>query len=379
MKKFKTIAYQYCRKDIPDLAPQATDDWVYHVLESKVITGKFPAAVNPPMAVDNPKIRAALPEQRCHQTDISIFANYPNIQTMGMNQGLRPALDIITFENVYFLYDETGYAIFDDTGVSRHSRTIPNFSIRNVDAEPIERAFFAGDRFNQPNICHAVLDHTGRGLLAKHCGIPPEFIIFPESRYDYVRVIRDRLLPGAREIAQKQLYFVKELSFMSDSGTHFRHPARMCDPRIIEPLSKVFNRDGLADPASPKKIYISRSDAPLRRIENEAGIEAMLKSRGFTSVVMTGKTVLEQARLFHNADIIVTPHGAALTSLLFCRPGAEVVELHNAKRGTAAFYLLARSMGVNYKAVFGDPLPDNLAVSRGNYIIELADVKNALS
>lgn len=380
MHKLKTVGYQYCRNDVPNLALHGTNEWVPQALSSKIILEKYPQTRNPLRENDTAKVRPALVNERFTPTDVSIFHPYPNINTKGMDRGHRPPLDILTFENVYFLYDDTGYAIFDETGVSRHSRTLPSFSVSNVQAETIEKGFFAGDRFNQPNICHGVLDHAGRALLAGHCGVRTEHVIFPESGYEYVRTIRERLLVGSREIPSKTPFFFKELSFLADSGSpDYRHPARVCDRRTIKPLASAFAKDGLADPASPKKIYISRADASLRRIENEAGIAAMLESQGFVSVVMTGKSGLEQARLFHNADVIVTPHGAALTSLLFCRPGTEVVEIHNAQRGTAAFFLLAQAIGVKYKAVFGYQMPPNLAVSRGNYIVSLADVKAAIS
>lgn len=380
MHQFKTIGYQYCKNDIPNLALHGTNDWIPQALASKIILEKYPKTRNPLRENDTPKVRGALANERFTPTDTSLFDPYPSINTKGMNRGHRPPLDILTFENVYFLYDDTGYAIFDESGVSSHSRTLPSFSVSDVQAEVIDKGFFAGDRFNQPNICHGVLDHTGRALLAKHCGVKSEHVIFPESGYEYVRSIRERLVAGSREIPMKTPYFFKELSFLADSGSpDYRHPARVCDRRALRPLASAFAAEGLADQASPKKIYVSRADASLRRIENEAGVAAMLESQGFVSVQMTGKSALEQARLFHNADIIVTPHGAALTSLLFCRPGTEVIELHNAQRGTAAFYLLAISMGLKYKAVFGDQLPSNLAVSRGNYLIDLSDLKAALA
>ena len=38
-------------------------------------------------------------------------------------------------------------------------------------------------------------------------------------------------------------------------------------------------------------------------------------------------SVAEQVELFVYADVVVAPHGAGLTNLLFCREGTRIVEI----------------------------------------------------
>ncbi len=82
----------------------------------------------------------------------------------------------------------------------------------------------------------------------------------------------------------------------------------------------------LAQPTA-KRLYISRQDAKIRRVLNEVAVVELLHPLGFEVVTLNGKTVAEQAALFHSAAVIVAPHGAGLTNLAFCTPGTQVLEL----------------------------------------------------
>lgn len=78
-----------------------------------------------------------------------------------------------------------------------------------------------------------------------------------------------------------------------------------------------------------ERIYISRSDTKERKLQNEALVEATLEAKGFSIVSLTGKTLQEQISIFHNASIVVGPHGAGLTNVGFCQPRASVLEIQN--------------------------------------------------
>lgn len=105
--------------------------------------------------------------------------------------------------------------------------------------------------------------------------------------------------------------------------------------------------------ALPKKIYISRSDARLRRIANEDEIVEVLKKRGFSILTLSKMSVLEQVALFKNADIIVSHHGAALTNLVFCSRHARVVEIFQEGHFNPSFYRIACNLSLNYSFLVG--------------------------
>jgi capsular polysaccharide biosynthesis protein len=77
-----------------------------------------------------------------------------------------------------------------------------------------------------------------------------------------------------------------------------------------------------------KYIYISRNDSPYRRVLNENDVMNYLEPKGFQKLILTGIPLLEQMAIFHNAEVIISVHGAALTNCIFCKPGTQIIELN---------------------------------------------------
>ena len=76
-----------------------------------------------------------------------------------------------------------------------------------------------------------------------------------------------------------------------------------------------------------RKLYIERGKSKRRRIPEEGRIIDWLITQGFEIIDSGNMSVKDQAAAFAQAELIVAPHGGALTNLLFCRPGTKVVEL----------------------------------------------------
>jgi hypothetical protein len=101
----------------------------------------------------------------------------------------------------------------------------------------------------------------------------------------------------------------------------------------------------------PRRIYVSRADAGHRRVINEDLLRRELERRGFTVVTLGGRLVAEQINMFRNADIVVGPHGAGLSNIVFCEPGAVLYEFVPEGYLNSCFNVPARAAGVHY---FGD-------------------------
>ncbi|PSF39492.1 capsular biosynthesis protein [Aphanothece hegewaldii CCALA 016] len=87
-----------------------------------------------------------------------------------------------------------------------------------------------------------------------------------------------------------------------------------------------FNSSNTTSLTSPKRLYISRSNANHRQIINEIEVKQLLESMGFLTVFPEQYSLAEQVNMFQNAEIIVAPHGGGLTNLIFCRPGTKIIE-----------------------------------------------------
>ncbi|MDT2024440.1 glycosyltransferase family 61 protein [Methylocella sp. CPCC 101449] len=108
-----------------------------------------------------------------------------------------------------------------------------------------------------------------------------------------------------------------------------------------------------ATPSAVKRLFVGRQGSKLRRLINEDAIAAMLAAEGFESFAPDANDQRGQIEAFRDADVIVAVHGAALTNLLFCRPGTRVVEIFPENFIKSPYFWLSRRLGLEYSAVFG--------------------------
>jgi Glycosyltransferase 61 len=74
-----------------------------------------------------------------------------------------------------------------------------------------------------------------------------------------------------------------------------------------------------------RRLWLSRADAHSRQPAWESALLARLA--GFERVTLSGLAPAEQIALMRDAAVVVGPHGAGLSNLVFCAPGTKVIEL----------------------------------------------------
>jgi capsular polysaccharide biosynthesis protein len=79
-----------------------------------------------------------------------------------------------------------------------------------------------------------------------------------------------------------------------------------------------------------------------------------LEQRGFVRIDAGTFSVQEQIDLFHNAEVVVAPHGAALTNITFCRPGTRVLEMFAANYVHLGLWTIADAAGLEYRYLVAD-------------------------
>ncbi|MCE0522523.1 MAG: glycosyltransferase family 61 protein [Methylacidiphilales bacterium] len=99
-----------------------------------------------------------------------------------------------------------------------------------------------------------------------------------------------------------------------------------------------------------ERLYLSRRGARLRRVLNEEAVVALLQPYGFKTVELEKLSFREQVELFHRADILVGPSGAAFNVLMFCGKVRAVV-LHPNQVPENFFHTLAHGLGQDYHFV----------------------------
>jgi len=101
-----------------------------------------------------------------------------------------------------------------------------------------------------------------------------------------------------------------------------------------------------------RKIYISRCNAPKRRVINEKELLPVLERYGFEIVRPEELTYQQQVQLFYDTEVVIAPHGAGLTNLLFSK-ACKVLELHPANLVKTHYFLLCKGLGFDYTPLIG--------------------------
>jgi capsular polysaccharide biosynthesis protein len=156
----------------------------------------------------------------------------------------------------------------------------------------------------------------------------------------------------------------ERLHFLSPwviAGNHWTRP-----PEIMDVYAAFKTAIGVSDSYCDDAIYLSRGDAPVRRLVNEGAAVTMLQKHCCKSVATTGMSFAAQAQLFHRAKLCVSVHGAGLSNLVFMQPGTAVVEIISPDRLWPTFRSLATRMKLRYAAISGSRVAALAPEARGS-------------
>ena len=95
-----------------------------------------------------------------------------------------------------------------------------------------------------------------------------------------------------------------------------------------------------------KRIYISRTGT--RKIKNEHQLIKKLSEYHFQVFELENMSTQEQQYLFSQAELIIAPHGAGLTNLIFTKPSAKVLEFFSSSYQNACYSSLCALNGIDY-------------------------------
>jgi hypothetical protein len=116
---------------------------------------------------------------------------------------------------------------------------------------------------------------------------------------------------------------------------------------------ELMEKPGIRPQGGKERLFISRARAKKRKLINEAELMNELSRYGFRSVELETMPVAEQIRLFASAEMIVGPHGAGLTNLIFCKPGTKVIELFSPNHMHTCYPVISSHMGLEHYYLVG--------------------------
>ena len=129
-------------------------------------------------------------------------------------------------------------------------------------------------------------------------------------------------------------------------------PSLSQNPELMRQVRQELLAALAPQPVAPtRRIYAARAATGVRKLANEAEVDAVLHGLGFEKVYFEHLTFLEQVALMQQTTIFLGVHGAGMTNMLFLQDGARVVELLNAENGDPCYLRLASCLGLAYVCV----------------------------
>jgi capsular polysaccharide biosynthesis protein len=132
-----------------------------------------------------------------------------------------------------------------------------------------------------------------------------------------------------------------------------------CEWLRNEMLSAVNTGTG-RDKSLPDRIFISRKDATRRRIQNDNEVQRLLQSFGFVEFELSNLEIRDQIKVFADADVIVSPHGAGLANIIYST-SVDVIELFGESK-KSTYYRLAKFLDHEYHSVINSEYGNDLIV-----------------
>ena len=205
------------------------------------------------------------------------------------------------------------------------------------------------------NFCHWIVDWLPRlAFLGERAQRDDTYVAVPtlnaQYQWDTLRLCG---FPPARVIQLGRLQAVRARQLLVPSDlSAIPHPGHKAAPWLLNYVRATLGYGaflaGLNGPQRRGKLYVSRDDAAGRRVVNEDALKAVLVRAGYQTIVTSHVTAAEQIAAFATASHIVAPHGAGLANVVFANPATTLIEIFPATYGTAAFYVLAAGVGVDY-------------------------------
>ena len=194
---------------------------------------------------------------------------------------------------------------------------------------------------------------------------------YQKETLDYLKIPLKKI----REIGTKPSGYLCE---------HAVLPSLPSFPGAVPPETIHYVRSIVPETSVQKgvKLYIERGKSKRRRIPEEGRIIDWLKMQNFRIIDCGEMSVKDQAAAFAHAELIVAPHGGALTNLMFCREGTKVVELLSSKYPNPCYRNLCGIAGLPYIGIIGNSQKSestsDLSDSSGVIETSLEDLKKAL-
>jgi hypothetical protein len=113
-----------------------------------------------------------------------------------------------------------------------------------------------------------------------------------------------------------------------------------------ENLIQKFNSLIKSVGTNENKIYLKRSGR--RKVTNEAEIIPILEKFNFIILEDSPLSIFDQFNLFQSAKIILGPHGAAFSNIVYCKKQTKIIEFFPENYYPPYYFYLSGVLGLDY-------------------------------
>ena len=123
---------------------------------------------------------------------------------------------------------------------------------------------------------------------------------------------------------------------------------------ICDFLKQKFLPESFKNVTANRRIYMSREKAASRSVVNQDELMQRLELLNFESVILESLTISEQAELMASASVVLAPHGAGLSNIVFCQPGTKVIELFTPTYVQPGYWILSNVCKLEHYYLVGE-------------------------
>ncbi|KAH3762654.1 DUF563 domain-containing protein [Pelomyxa schiedti] len=191
-----------------------------------------------------------------------------------------------------------------------------------------------------------ILPQGGRRFLQEAIdliGLPPHTVIrwFPSNDNVPLKIPKLNIVD----------WRVLDVSSIQDSWLPFFPPRSVLRNTSALIRQAVASKSSTSASSEWRVVYISRGDAGVRTVDSEEDLISSLKQAlGDHFIVFTGSgmSLTKQVETFANAVVIVGPHGAGFTNMMWAPPGATVILFPMEPVSDVCFGHMAAALGHDY-------------------------------
>ncbi len=292
------------------------------------------------------------------------FISFPLNPLKGKVVGTFPATFIVTLKNAK-IFSHAGYVLYGKENKILYDTL---WDWEDLDDDIWSNDFEFPEKLQKINGTVAVIAQKGgrnyyhwmtealpRIYMLVKSGIKYDYLYVPFILHEFQKVTLNMLGIDPDKIIQGEsdtLLQAEQLIIPSMPSISTVSPLW-----VIDFLQNMFSnqKKNLCKKYVSKNIYVSRKCAEQRKITNEEELITLLKQYfDIVPVILEEFSVEEQAELFCNAEIIIAPHGAGLTNLVFAKPNTLVIEIFQ-YRLDETFWLLSQQLKLRHFCILGIP------------------------